>query len=365
MQFESAPVARHYLEQAHQQQQSPRRLTRAGDTPKPRFTPSAAGVQAYQQQLQQQQAHRLMMMEQAVGPLQVVSHYQYAFNGVAVKATADQARQLRHVAGVRQVEADTRRNLTTDTGPVLVGAPRVWDGIGSGPLGPNAGEGLTIAVLDTGINTDHPSFADIGGDGYDHTNPLGAGNYLGDCAAGFNSLCNDKLIGVVSYPEITNSYTDTDIFPSSLAPNGEDYNGHGSHVAATAAGNILYDVAEVFPDGGNEASSGIESGFIYERLSGVAPHANIVSYQVCLPGETDDTYNGCYDSAIVKAIDDAVASGVVDVINFSISGAAIPGPALLMKPGSMLIVPVFLPAIRPVMMARVATPPKNMPRGLP
>ncbi len=35
-----------------------------------------------------------------------------------------------------------------------------------------------IGVLDRGINSDHPSFADIGGDGYDHTNPLGSGNYL-------------------------------------------------------------------------------------------------------------------------------------------------------------------------------------------
>ena len=28
-------------------------------------------------------------------------------------------------------------------------------------------------IIDTGINTDHPSFADIGGDGYNHTNPHG------------------------------------------------------------------------------------------------------------------------------------------------------------------------------------------------
>ena len=320
VQFEASPVARHYLEQ----EQIPRQISRSVETEPLRFHPSSHRVQAYQQQLEQQQTQRLMSMEQAVGALQVVSRYQYAFNGVAIKATAEQARRLKNVPGIKQVEADTRRQLTTDTGSVLVGAPRVWDGIGSGPLGPNLGEGLTIAVLDTGINTDHPSFADIGGDGFDHTNPLGSGNYLGDCAAGFSSLCNDKLIGVVSYPEITDSYADTDVFPSSLARNGEDYNGHGSHVAATAAGNILYDVAEVFPDGGSEASSGIESGFIYEQISGVAPHANIVSYQVCLPGETDDTYNGCYDSAIVKAIDDAVAAGVVDVINFSISGGGDP-----------------------------------------
>ncbi len=322
VQFDALPVTRHALLNTHGPKNS--FATRVQSQDGPRFNSQTATSLAYKYQLENQQSQWLSAMEQAAGPLKVLTHYYYAFNGVAIEATSAQVQQLRKLSIVKHIEADTRRSLNTDTGPVLVGAPTVWNGDAS-PAGlPNLGEGLTIAVLDTGINTDHPSFADIGGDGYNHNNPLGSGNYLGDCRSGFASLCNDKLIGVVSYPEITNTYNDSDIFPPDLPENGEDYNGHGSHVAATAAGNILYDVAEVFPDGGSESSSGIESGFIYDRISGVAPHANIVSYQVCLPGETDDTYNGCYDSAIVKAIDDAVASGVVDIINFSISGGGDP-----------------------------------------
>ena len=65
------------------------------------------------------------------------------------------------------------------------------------------GEGVVVAVLDTGINSDHPSFADVGGDGYDHTNPLGADVYLGECAVEAEVRCNDKLIGIYSYPSIS------------------------------------------------------------------------------------------------------------------------------------------------------------------
>lgn len=56
-------------------------------------------------------------------------------------------------------------------------------------------------------------------------------------------MCNDKLIGVRSYPEITDSYDDEEVFgPTPPPKNGEDYGGHGSHTASTAAGNILKNV---------------------------------------------------------------------------------------------------------------------------
>lgn len=321
VQFDDLPVAR----QPGLRNASPRSVsaTRKGRS-MPRLNPQHASVQAYQQQLEQTQLQQVDDITRLVGKIEVVSRYQYALNGMAIKATPAQISHIRHMSGVQQVHLDYKRKLNTDTGPILIGAQPVWEGQLDNGAAANLGEGITIAVLDTGINTDHRSFADVGDDGYDHTNPLGSGVYLGDCAQQYPDLCNDKLIGVVSYPDITNAYSDAEVFTPELAPTGEDYNGHGSHVAATAAGNVLYEVKEVFPDGGAQASDGIESGFVYSRISGVAPHANLVSYQVCLPGETDDTYNGCYDSAIVKAIDDAVASGVVDIINFSVSGGGDP-----------------------------------------
>ncbi|QJR82590.1 S8 family serine peptidase [Alteromonas pelagimontana] len=281
---------------------------------------SQSAVKAYRGFLQGKQQDVLAEIKGKVGKIAPVANYEYALNGFAIQATPEQAAAIAAMPQVSHVERDKIVYLDTDTGPILIGANKVWDGTAAPTLNALQGEGTVIAILDTGINTDHPSFAAVGGDGYAHTNPLGNGAFLGDCAASFPSLCNDKLIGVFSYPDIVNAYADSDVFTKNLQRNGEDYNGHGSHVAATAAGNVLFDVKERVPEADVNESDGIESGFVYDRVSGVAPHANIISYQVCLPGDEGDAYVGCINSAILAALDDVVASGIVDVVNFSVSG---------------------------------------------
>jgi subtilisin family serine protease len=257
------------------------------------------------------------------GSLNVTYQYKNAFNGMAVRLTQDEAKALSTFADVAYVEREKTEHLVTDTGPIHVGAPLVWDGQGQSAV--NMGEGVIIGVLDTGANTDHRSFADVGDDGYDHTNPWGSGVYAGDCAGDFAALCNDKLIGVRSYATITDSYDDADVFGNTPpAKNGEDYGGHGSHTASTAGGNILNDVPLVDPETGELEGDGINTtGFEFAQISGVAPHANIVAYQICHGGDTGDTYSGCPGAAIIAALDDALVDGV-DVINYSISGGGDP-----------------------------------------
>lgn len=253
----------------------------------------------------------------------VVYQYKNAFNGVAMRLTQEQAVKLAALDGVEYVERERMETMDTDTGPIHIGATQVWQGEGNSAT--NMGEGVIIGMIDSGINTDHDSFADIGGDGYDHTNPWGAGNYVGDCATDFVELCNDKLIGVRSYASVTDNYDDVEVFGTTPpAKNGEDYGGHGSHTASTAGGNILKNVPLVSGDTGKLESDGIvNEAFSFEQISGVAPHANIVAYQICSPGNTGDKYTGCPGAAIVAALDDAVADGV-DVLNYSISGGGNP-----------------------------------------
>ncbi|NMH58448.1 S8 family serine peptidase [Alteromonas ponticola] len=281
-------------------------------------------AQQYKTQLERKQALVEQKMQATMPQYKRVAAFQYALNGMAILATPAEAEKIATIKGVSAVERDRIYQLDTDTGPLLIGSQGVWDGSATESGIGREGEGIVIGVLDSGINSDHPSFADIGGDGYNHTNPLGANNYLGDCAGEFSTLCNDKLIGVYSYPEITNAYDDDAVFSVSLPKNGEDYNGHGSHTAATAAGNVLFNVPEVTPEFEVNESDGEPTGFVFDRISGVAPHANIISYQVCQPGNTGDTYGGCLGTPMVAAVEDAIEVGIVDVINFSISGGGYP-----------------------------------------
>ncbi len=219
--------------------------------------------------------------------VKVVFRYDTALNGLAIEISQAEAGKVAGVTGVTQVMADQELELLTDNGPAWIGAPSVWEG-STGVAG-TKGEGIVAGIIDTGINHDHPSFADVGGDGYDHTNPKG--RFFGVCAVA-TILCNDKLIGMYDF--------------TGIGTGPEDDNGHGSHTASTTAGNVL-DAELVAP-----------TITITRPISGVAPHANIIAYKACF---STPARGGCLETGTVASIDQAVADGV-DVINFSIGGAS-------------------------------------------
>ena len=283
----------------------------------------------YANYLGKQQASALNdIRAQVKGNAQPFHYYKNAFNGMALVLTQEQAEAVSKLPGVLSVTRSKLLKLSTDIGPTHIGADKIWDGSAFAMEAPNQGEGLIAAILDTGINSDHPSFAALGGDAYLHTNPYGDGVYKGDCAKDeFAALCNDKLIGIHSYPEVTNAYKDYELFDQTTwqpkrPATGEDYHGHGSHTASTMAGNVLFNVPFSTPtyDPNSDHGDGYALPHTFARISGVAPHANLIAYQVCYYGDQGDKYAGCPETATLKAIDDAIADGV-DVINFSIGGS--------------------------------------------
>ncbi|WP_285163227.1 S8 family serine peptidase [Shewanella goraebulensis] len=287
----------------------------------------SSAVKSYSQYLTSKQDQVLSQISGTVGgQLDVKNRYTLAFNGMALRMTQAQAANVAELPGVRNVSIEKQYELHTDNGPEHIGADGLWTG--SAADDKYKGEGIVIGVLDTGINSDHPSFAATAGDGYVHTMPARYDGYLGDCEkAEFADMCNDKLIGIRSYESITDSYMDPLFQPDEPSwnitnpkrpQNGEDYNGHGSHTASTSAGNELFNVNHVVGAPG-ETGDGVPTGLEFAKVSGVAPRANIIMYQVCFPGDGSfgDGYGGCPGSALLAGIEDAVADGV-DVINYSI-----------------------------------------------
>ncbi|WP_251357967.1 S8 family serine peptidase [Kangiella sp. TOML190] len=280
---------------------------------------SHSAVAAYTSKLQSKQNAFISKAGSVGVNLNIKRQHQIAVNAVVAEMTQQEAQQLAKLGEVIHISRNVKHELLMDVAPERTNVPAVWaDTSTAGSPDGIKGEGMLVGVIDTGINTQHPSFAATGDDGYTVENPLGTGNYLHDCSAEeFANLCNDKLIGVWSTPSITHAFSDPE-FEESRPANGEDYQGHGSHTASIAAGNVLYDVPYKLPAQAI-SSSGIDTGLTINQMSGIAPHANVISYQACYPGNSGDKWAGCPTSVAIQAIEQAILDGV-DVLNYSISG---------------------------------------------
>src|SRR5690606_16581026 len=113
-----------------------------------------------------------------------------------------------------------------------------------------AGKGVNVAIIDTGIDFAHPMFADNGHD------PI-ATPVTDDYCALNAGVCNDKIAVARYYP------APDSVHPSEFIDSPQDYNGHGSHVAGTSAGNPV-----------STTFNGVALNF-----SGVAPGANLMIYK--------------------------------------------------------------------------------------
>jgi minor extracellular serine protease Vpr len=216
-------------------------------------------------------------------------------NALFVTATPDHLAELQSLPGVTSVTQMRRFKPTLNRAIGNMNGTLAWNAVGGLS---NAGAGIKIGIIDTGIDITHPAFQDPS-----LTPPAG----FPKCSAGFtcSSYTNNKVIVARSYiPQLALAYVSNPNNPAAQsAP--DDYTprdrfGHGTGTAACAAG---------FTNTGAAAST--TGGAV--SFTGMAPKAFLGNYKIeGSPGVNDFPT----DDIFIQAVEDAVNDGM-DVISLS------------------------------------------------
>ncbi|MCC7497947.1 MAG: S8 family serine peptidase [Bryobacterales bacterium] len=215
--------------------------------------------------LQEQSSMRVALADVQARVLESVAT---VANALIVQVPDAQVDQLRRLPGVLKVHKVYRCKLRLNQALNLTHSQDGWDQVGGFA---NAGAGMKVGLIDTGIDPTNAGFIDDS-----LTPPPGYPIYSGKDLPAFHSL--KKVIVARSYGAIAGG---ADTGPA-------DLDGHGSGTAMAAIGNLT---------SGPLAS-----------IAGSAPKAFLGVYRLDPDLSTD---------AILKAFDDAVNDGM-DVVNISI-----------------------------------------------
>ena len=214
---------------------------------------------------------------------QVRAQMETVFNGVVVTLREEDVAAVQSLPEVEEVFSSILYQKALDAALPLTDVPAAWTNSIIGGES-NAGAGIRIAVIDTGIDINHPMFQDVS-----LTPPSGFPRFTAptlECPNSDQRYTNTKVIVARNYVTLLDT-------PDPHC-DAEDRDGHGTFVAGIAAGQRV--------------TAPLAS------LAGVAPKAFLGSYKVF---GTPGTNDGASGAAIVKAIDDAVQDGM-HVINLSL-----------------------------------------------
>ncbi len=213
-----------------------------------------------------------------------LARVQVAHNAIAVRIDASQLTQLAAISGVARVRPVLNYEMTlTETVPYVGGTAVQASG--------RDGTGVTVAVLDSGVD-------------YTHRNLGGPGTLAAYAAAyGANPAdpLNTTLDGlfptakvIAGFDFVGESWPNTPLAPD---PDPIDFDGHGTHVADIVAGQSL--------DGTHK---------------GMAPGAKLMAVKVCSSVST-----ACSGIALLQGMDfaldpngDGDTSDAADIINMSL-----------------------------------------------
>jgi subtilisin family serine protease len=240
----------------------------------------------------------------------IALRYTLVLNGVVLNVPSSAIGAIRSMPQVKSVSPDETLATDLNNSVPYIRAPQVYgDGDetevskkGYAASGSdNVGQGVNVAVIDTGIDWTHPMF---GGD----ANPPRLGilpDGVNGGGTGSDNF-NKKVIYYIPFTDIA----------------VEDGFGHGTHVASTIAGYW------------QQLLTG-------ERIHGVAPQAKIMSYKVCSDIESTvsqvQPIGGCDSANIIMALEDSVSPTTLPTIQGPNGAVSNPATALFPKPIAKVI----------------------------
>jgi parallel beta-helix repeat protein len=221
----------------------------------------------------------------ALNGVQVQGSTELVINSLFVRTPVEQYDAIRRMPGVKKVYFSRIQHMALDTAKNVVNASGLWNAAGVGGQA-NAGNGVKIGIIDTGIDYTHPMFADT-------TTTLPAGFPKYDTTAD-KALTNHKVIAAWDFVHSQYGYS------TQIINDARDEVGHGTFNAGVSAGKIV-----TAPPDANVGA-----------ISGMAPGAFLGNYKVFgTPGIND----GATTLGIIAAIEQAVSDGM-NVVSLSLGG---------------------------------------------
>src|ERR1700720_571852 len=221
----------------------------SAETPDRIMVLESVEVEAYESQLVREQENFKTLARQLSPGLRVITELRQLVNAMSIEAPGTELAAIATLPGVKRVQLTREYHATLNRSVALINAPVAWNKVGGSSA---AGQGIKIAILDTGIDKNNPLFADAG-----FTAPAGF-------PKGIASFTNNKVIAAKVFLDPMTSPGATPL----------DEHGHGTNVAGIAAG----DFNTTSPLG---------------AISGVAPRAFLGNYRVLNSSGTGRVFKHC------------------------------------------------------------------------
>jgi subtilisin family serine protease/photosystem II stability/assembly factor-like uncharacterized protein len=230
-------------------------------------------------------------------------------NGVVAEVPSSKFEAIRSMPGIRAVHHDATYHLMLDDSVPLVGAPEVWQ-LTAPDGGQVRGDGVVVAVLDSGVDYRHPDLGGGFGDGH-------------KVVAGYDFVNDDA--------------------------DPMDDQGHGTHVAGIIAGDG--GVKGVAPDA-RIAAYKVTNQFGQGQLSDILPamdlavaadnphRADVINLSLGGPGDGTDPLSAAASQAVAAGVVVVASAGNSGPVTHSISApAASPDVLAVGASASGIVVP--------------------------